>query len=124
MKQDTVTKQQDQNRGGCMVMSERLREMAEKIVDHYAPDDEQWDDLKSDIEQALIQVQKETAEDCIQVVSDEEELDGDIPQHVLEAVLRNPQEACKASVRSTKKNIANAIRERYGVKKEPTNETE
>ena len=51
-------------------------------------------------------------EDAAKVAEAEEELDGDPPQEVLAAILANPAESLRSTVRCTKRNIAAAIRAR------------
>lgn len=67
-------------------------------------------DAHQDIALALDDEWAEEAERCARIVEAEEELPGPIPQDVLVALLRDPEEGARAIVRITKKSVARAIR--------------
>jgi hypothetical protein len=49
--------------------------------------------------------------DCIQVVEAEEELLGPMPERNLKLILENPENACRAAIRSAKASIALKLQE-------------
>jgi hypothetical protein len=68
--------------------------------------------MRERVVQLLADVREEERERCAKLVDAEEEFPGLIPQDVLIALLRDPEECARAIVRVTKKSIARALRAR------------